>query len=58
MAGTYRDIHEASRAGDTEEVERLIGTGVDLNKKNGDKIVGFISKNKVPKPYNLFAGLD
>ena len=31
---------------------------VDLNKKNGDKIVGFISKNKVPKPYNLFAGLN
>ena len=26
---------------------------VDLNKKNGDKIIGFISKNKVPqKPNN------
>ena len=26
---------------------------VDLNKKNGDKIIGFISKNKVPqKLYN------
>ena len=22
---------------------------VDLNKKNGDKIIGFISKNKVPQ---------
>ena len=36
MAGTDRDIYEASKAGDTEEVERLIRTGVDLNKKKND----------------------
>ena len=31
MAG---DIHQACEAGDTEEVERLIRMGVDINKKN------------------------
>ena len=36
MAGTYRDIHEACEAGSTEEVERLIRSGVDVNKKNYD----------------------
>ena len=34
MAGTDRDIHIACMIGDTEEVERLIRAGVDVNKKD------------------------
>ena len=28
---------------------------VDLNKKNSDKIIGFISKNKVPQKFDNLA---
>ena len=34
MAGTCRDIHEASKKGDKVEVERFIRAGVDVNKKD------------------------
>ena len=36
MAGTCRDIHEASEKGEKEEVERFIMAGVDVDKKDND----------------------
>ena len=36
MAGTDRDMREACGKGDTEEVERLIRAGVDVNKVDSD----------------------
>ena len=38
MAGTDRDIHQACEEGDTEEVERLIRAGVDVNNKENDGV--------------------
>ena len=38
MAGTDGDMREAFRKGDTQEVERLIRAGVDVNNKENDGV--------------------